>query len=98
MAENKRVDLFAMAERQVVMAVAVQWPQPLLQSRAVGSQVEHVRNIGCASDNMPQRRGGVQSSDTCFCLRNLLRAGEVGLGQQDAIGHRHLAARLWLTV
>ena len=96
MAQNHRTDLFAVPKRQMLMAVAVEWSQPLFQPIVIWSQVEHVRRIDPAGNDLPQGRRCVQGRDALLRLGDLFRAGEVGLGEQDPIGHRHLSSRLRL--
>jgi len=96
MTEHHRTDLFAVAKRQMLMAMAVERSQPLFQPIAVRSQVEHVCRIDCAGNDMPQGRRCVQGGDALLRLGDLFGAREVGLSEQDAIGHRHLSSRLRL--
>ncbi len=83
-----------------VMRIGLERAQPLRDPgivRAVaGPEIEYVTRSHIAVDDMADRRCSVQRGNACFDRRDFGGAREVGLGQQNAIRHGDLPARLGL--
>ena len=69
---------------------------PRLQ--AIRAEIEYLSRINRARRDMVQRRSLVQSGNALLYHYDGCCIHEIGLGQQNAIGHCHLAARLLLPI